>query len=170
MDRSNSMSPPPPTLHLVCGKAAAGKSTLTAALGQGAQTVVLSEDDWLSALYADQMTTLGDYLHISAKLRAAMTPHIVALLRAGLSVVLDFAANTVETRHWMRSLIDAADVAHVLHYLDVPDDVCLARLRARNARGDHPFAVTDVEFERLAKHFVPPSEDEGFTIVRHTYE
>lgn len=38
------MSSTAPTLHLVCGKAAAGKSTLAGELGQGAGVVVIAED------------------------------------------------------------------------------------------------------------------------------
>ena len=42
---------PAPILHLVCGKPAAGKSTLTARLGAADDTRVISEDSWLAALY-----------------------------------------------------------------------------------------------------------------------
>lgn len=161
------MTQAPPTLHLICGKAASGKSTLTASLGQAAGTVVIAEDDWLAALYSDEMVSISDYVRCSAKLRAVMGPHVVSLLDAGLSVVLDFPANTVATRAWMRSIAEGAQAAHRLHFLDVPDAVCKARLRARNASGAHPFSVTDEQFEQLARHFVVPSEDEGFVIVRH---
>ncbi|MEC7762323.1 MAG: ATP-binding protein [Pseudomonadota bacterium] len=159
-----------PVLHLMCGKAAAGKSTLAAGLGAAPNTVVIAEDAWLAALFGDEMTTLADYVRCAAKLRAAMAPHVVALLKSGVSVVLDFPANTVETRGWMREMIDLSGAAHEVHLLDVPDDVAKARLRARNAGGDHPFAVTEEQFDRLAKHFVPPSEDEGFNVVRHVSE
>ncbi|GKY87907.1 AAA family ATPase [Sinisalibacter aestuarii] len=155
------------TLHLVCGKAASGKSTLAARLGQAERAIVIAEDDWLSALFADQMTTLPDYVRCAGKLRGIMGPHVVALLRAGLSVVLDFPANTVETRRWMRGLVDASGAAHRLHYLDVADEICRARLQMCNAGGDHPFAVSDAQFEPLLKHFVPPADDEGFNILRH---
>lgn len=159
-----------PMLHLLCGKPASGKSTLTARLSQTAKTVVIAEDDWLATLYGDQMTALPDYVRCSARLRDAIAPHVTALLRAGVSVVLDFPANTVETRRWMRSLVVASGAAHRLHYLDVPDALCKARLRARNASGNHPFAVTEAQFDRIAEHFVPPSEDEGFDILRHRPE
>lgn len=156
-----------PVLHLLCGKAASGKSTLAAQLADAPHTVLLSEDAWLSALFGDQMETLKDYAHVSAKLRAVMAPHIVELLGAGLCVVLDFPANTKETRQWMRGIIDTSGAAHELHLLDVADDVCMVRLRARNASGNHAFSVTDEQFDRLAAYFSTPSEDEGFTIRHH---
>ena len=156
-----------PTLHLICGKIASGKSTLSAKLGEGAQTVVIAEDDWLAALFGDEMSSFSDYVRCAAKLRNVMGPHIVSLLRADLSVVLDFQANTVASRAWLRGIAESANAAHRLHYLDVPDDICKARLRARNMRGEHPFAVSDEMFEQISSYFVAPSEAEGLNIVEH---
>ncbi|SNT27204.1 AAA family ATPase [Tropicimonas sediminicola] len=161
------MSPNVPTLHLLCGKPASGKSTLTGKLGRQPGTVVLSEDALLAALYGEQMATIADYVRCSARLEAAIGPHVVSLLRAGVSVVLDFQANTLARRAWMRGLVEASAAAHELHFLDVPDEVCLARLRARNAGGDHPFEVSDEQFAQLSGHFVPPSPEEGLNIVVH---
>ena len=127
--------------------------------------MVISEDDWLAALFSDQMCSVSDYVRYAAKLRAIMGPHIVAVLKAGSSVVLDFPANTIANRAWMRGIFEAANAPHVLHYLDVPDDVCKKRLHARNRAGNHAFAATDAQFELVSKHFVPPSAEEGFNIV-----
>jgi predicted kinase len=155
------------TLHLLCGKIAAGKSTLTAKLGALPHTVVVSEDQWLARLYPDEMVSVADYGRCSARLRDAMGPHLVALLGAGLSVVLDFPANTLKNRAWMRTIFEEAGAAHQLHFLDVPDEECRARLRARNARGEHEFAASDAEFDLITSYFVPPSADEGFNVVLH---
>ena len=137
------MSAKEATLHMLCGKIAAGKSTLTAELGRRPRTIVVSEDQWLAALYPGEMASVADYVRCSGRLRNAIEPHLVALLQAGLSVVLDFPANTVANRAWMRGVFERAGSAHQLHYLDVPDDVCKARLRARNASRAHLFAATD---------------------------
>ncbi len=154
-------------LHMFCGKIASGKSTLAAQLAQGDKTVLIAEDAWLSALYGDQMATLADYVRCSAKMRDTIGPHVIALLNAGVTVVLDFPANTGETRQWMRGILDATNVAHTLHVLDSPDALCLQRLHARNAVGDHPFAATEAQFHQVSKHFQPPSAEEGFTIQIH---
>ncbi|WP_315771462.1 MULTISPECIES: ATP-binding protein [unclassified Bradyrhizobium] len=161
------MSPNQPTLHLVCGKIAAGKSTLTAALGRRSGTIVIAEDEWLARLYPGEQSTLADYVRNSSRLRSVMGPHVVALLRAGVSVVLDFPANTPASRAWMRSLFEAAGVPHQLHHLDVPDEVCKARLRARNAEGRHAFTVTDEEFDLFTSYFVAPTPEEGFDVIAH---
>ena len=155
------------TLHLVCGKIAAGKSTLTAHLAQNPGTLVVAEDHWLARLYPGEQTCLADYARNAARLRDAMGPHIVALLRLGISVVLDFPANTVASRAWMRTLFEAAGVAHQLHVLDVPDGICKDRLRRRNAEGTHDFTVTDVDFDLFTRYFVPPAPEEGFNLIVH---
>jgi predicted kinase len=155
------------TLFLLCGKVAAGKSTLARRLAKRPATLLISEDHWTSNLFAEALQTIDDYGRLSARLRAAMAPHIIDILRLGISVVLDFPANTVRVRRWMRSLIDAAGMAHELHFLDVPDSICKARLRQRHASGDHPFQVSDAEYDLLTSYFVPPAPEEGFNVILH---
>jgi predicted kinase len=128
----------------------------------------MSEDHWTSSLFAGDLRTIDDYGRFSARLRAAMGPHIVDILRQGLSIVLDFPANTVSNRNWMRSSISEANVAHELHLLDVPDTICRQRLRERNQGGKHPFQVTEAEYDLFTSYFVPPGAGEGFNVVVHT--
>lgn len=154
------------TLHMLCGKIAAGKSTLTAELGATPATIVISEDFWLSRLFGPEMSDVADYVRCSTRLREAVGPHVKNLLRIGVSVVLDFPANTPTIRHWMRTLFEEAGADHRLHFLDVPDEICKARLRARNAAGAHDFAASDAQFDQITRYFVPPSEEEGFTVIR----
>jgi predicted kinase len=157
-------------LHMLCGKIAAGKSSLAATLGSAPLTVIVSEDEWLSRLFGGEMASVEDYIRCAAKLRAAMGPHLVALLEAGMSVVLDYPANTLANRAWMRGIAEEAGVPHRLHWLDVPDEICRARLRARNAAGAHEFAATDAQFDQITAYFVPPSAEEGLEIVVHRPE
>lgn len=156
-----------PELHILCGKIASGKSTLAARLSAKPYTVLITEDAWLDALFGEELQTCEDYVSFSRRIKAAMKPHITALLRARLSVVLDFPANTRGQRRWFKEIIESTGVAHVLHVLDVSGEVCLARLRARNNSGDHPFVVTDILFHEVTSYFTEPVADEGFTILRH---
>ena len=161
------MSKSPPTLHLLCGKIAAGKSTLAKRLAARPNTVLISEDQWNATLFPDEIKTIEDYTKYSSRVRAVLGPHVVSLLKAGLSVVLDFQANTVAVRRWMRMLIDGSGAAHELHFLDIPDETCKRRLRERNAAGEHPYQVSDADYELFTRYFVPPMPDEGFNIVVH---
>lgn len=154
-----------PILHMICGKIAAGKSTLAARLAEAPATVLVSEDYWLSRLYGEELKTVADYARYSARLRSAIGGHLEALLKAGLSVVLDFPANTVSNRQWMRTIFEGAGVEHRLHFLDLPDDLCKARLRLRNAAGTHDYVVSDAEFATITSYFQPPTEQEGLTMI-----
>ncbi|MGB0507576.1 MAG: AAA family ATPase [Pikeienuella sp.] len=156
-----------PTLFLVCGKIASGKSTKAAELANRPFTVLIAEDDWLSVLFGKEMMTIADYVRCSAKLKAAIGPHVVSLLNEGVSVVLDFPANTVADRAWLLGVAKEAGVAHELHFMDHSDETCLARLHERNGSGEHPFAVTDAQFAQITAHFVLPSTDEGLEVVVH---
>lgn len=152
---------------MVCGKIGAGKSTLTRQLAAIPGTVLISEDSWLATLYPGEIRELPDYMRCAGRLKQAMTPHVAELLGAGVSVVLDFPANTVASRRWMRGIFETAGAAHRLHFLDVPDAVCKERLRARNASGTHPFETTDEQFDLITSHFAAPSLEEGFDVIRH---
>lgn len=156
-----------PTLHLMCGKIASGKSTLAKSLANQHRAILLSEDRWISRLYPGEVQTVTDYVRCAKRIRDVLEPLVIDLLGAGLDVVLDFPANTLADREWLRGLADAAGSAHCLHYLDVDDDTCRTRLHARNERGAHDFAATDAEFDLITGYFRVPEEVEGLVIVRH---
>ncbi len=67
----------------------------------------------------------------------------------------------------MRNLIDKAGCEHVLHFLDVPNDICKSRLRLRNQQGKHAFQVTDGQFDVISGYFEAPTSDESFTVIRY---
>lgn len=156
-----------PTLHMFCGKIAAGKSTLAAQLGEGSNTVLLSEDHFLAHLYPGEIVTIEDYARCAVRLRQAIGPHIANLLRSGLSVVLDFQANTLSARAWMRYLFEAAGADHQLHYLRADDAICKERLTERNASGAHEYQVSDADFDLFNSYVVAPGADEGFKVILH---
>lgn len=157
-----------PTLHLLCGKIGAGKSTLSQQLAAKPRHVLISEDAWLATLHPGDIHSIADYLQRAATLRSVLTDHLRALLRVGVSVVLDFPFNTPAARAWAREVFEPVGAAHRLHFLDVADEVCKARLHARNARGEHPFQANDEAFEQITRHFVAPAAAEGFVAMRYT--
>ena len=158
---------PNPALHLTSGKIASGKSTLTKSLAAEHSAILLSEDQWLSRLYPDQIKSIADYVRLAHQIREVLGPLVSDLLRAGVTVVLDFPANTPQDRRWLRGLADAAEVAHCVHYIEVDDDTCRGRLHRRNQRGEHEFAATDAEFELINSYFCAPGEGEGLRVEVH---
>jgi predicted kinase len=165
------MTPPMhATLYSIGGKIAAGKTTLAHNLAVEHGAVLICEDEWLVLLEAE-IKSVDDYATHSRRVRAALGPHVVRLLQLGVSVVLDFPANTVKTRQWHRSLFEAAPARHELHWLEVSDELGRKRLRARNETkpaGLYFGQVPEAMFDQVNRWVTPPSEAEGFNVVRHS--
>jgi predicted kinase len=49
-----------PTLHMLCGKVAADKSTLSAQLAQAPARIVVAQDHWMAKLYPEELRTVAD--------------------------------------------------------------------------------------------------------------
>jgi predicted kinase len=152
---------------MFCGKIASGKSSLAQQLAASPRSVLISEDFLMSRLYPNEINTVEDYSRSAPRLCEAIGPLVQSLLRAGLDVILDFHANTLPRRAWMRGLVEGAGADHQLHYLRASDDVCRARLRTRNSMGAHEYQTTDAIFELFNSKVVAPSPDEGFKLLIH---
>jgi predicted kinase len=157
-----------PKLIFLCGKMAAGKSTLARDLAEGENAVLLVEDEFLNALFPGDITDIAGYIRCSSKLKSALTSHVCTLLSKRLSVVLDFPANTKAQRVWFRELIERADVEHELHYVAALDSLCKSQLvaRSKSLPPGTPW-TTEADFEAVTAYFQPPSDDEHFNVVRH---
>jgi predicted kinase len=154
-------------LHMVCGKIASGKSTLTTLLANAERTVLISEDVWLSRLYPGEILSIEDYIRRAKRIKDVLVDHTGSLLCAGISVVLDLPFNTKTSRAWGYAVAHAAGCGHRVHFLDVSDGVCKERLRARNALGEHPFQASEAEFEQITRYFEPPDVTEKLHIVTY---
>jgi predicted kinase len=155
-------------LVFLCGKMAAGKSTLARDLAERENAILLVQDEFLASLFPGEITDIPGYIKCSSRLNDALAPHICALLSKGISVVLDFPANTKRQRAWFRRILERANVEHELHFLDASDTVCKSQLkdRSKHLPPGTPW-TTDAEFEAVTAYFQPPSEDEKFNVVRH---
>lgn len=151
------------TLHFLCGKIAAGKTTLAKKLCLDEDALLISQDFWMSTLYPENKS-VADYLHRAPMLGKALSPHLISILQKEISVVLDFPANTPGARNWMREIFTQASCDHVLHFLNVDDETCRARMRQRNTTGVHEYALTDEQFDQITALFVKPEKSEGFNI------
>jgi predicted kinase len=159
---------PTATLHFLCGKIASGKTTLARKIVAECDGLLISEDAWLERMYPDAHFTFDDYLRRSARLRAALAPHVTELLRRGVPVVFDFAGNVPRDRLWVRSVFEHAHADHLLHYINASDAVCKARLRARNAQvPEGSQLTTDEEFDAINAWFVAPSPTERFRVKQY---
>ena len=157
------------TLYFFSGKMAAGKSTLARQLATRHNAMLFVQDDWLDTLFPNAVINVATYLEYSGRINRMLAPYIVDLLRRGIPVVIDFPGNTRNQRAWFKDIIDKAGADHELHFVDTPDDVCKAQLRARSAHlPEGTKWTTDEDFELISSHFRAPADDEGFNVIRHT--
>jgi predicted kinase len=158
----------PAKLIFLCGKMAAGKSTLAKTLAEQENAVLLVQDELLDRLFPDEITDIPGFAKYSTRLKNALEPHVCALLSKGISVVLDFPGNTKAQRAWFRQLFESANAEHELHYVDASDALCKIQLmeRSKDLPAGTPW-TTNAEFEAITVYFQPPSEEEGFNVVHH---
>jgi predicted kinase len=154
-----------PTLHFLCGKMAAGKTTLARQLSSDCNAVLVCEDIWLEGLYPEEITDFDSYLKYAARLKSVVSPHVEALLKHGISVVLDYPANTLRARAWVRAIFEAAQADHLLHFVDTPNERCLEQLEKRNQeKPAGSIEMSAEQFECITSLFVAPQEHEGFNV------
>ena len=155
-------------LIFLCGKMAAGKSTLARDLAAREDAVLIVQDNLLDALYPGEINDLEDFARCSSRLRDALAPHVSDLLSKGIPVVLDCPANTTAQRAWFRGILERAKAEHELHFVDASDALCKSQLRERSSHLPPGTPWTrDADFDAVTAYFQPPGNDEGFNVIRH---
>ena len=155
-------------LIFMCGKMAAGKSTLSKKIATERRAVLIIQDEFLAQLFPGEINDIPDFVKYSSRLKDALHAHICSLLSNGVTVVLDFPGNTTKQRAWFREMFEAAGVEHELHYVVASDDLCKRQLNVRSK--DLPAGsawTSDAEFDAITAYFQPPAADEHFNIIRH---
>jgi predicted kinase len=153
------------TLIFFCGKMGAGKSTLSLKISQELNAILLSEDDWLSVLYPEEIKNFDDYLKYSNRLKPLLKTHIRSILHSGVSVVMDFPANTKNQRAWFKDIFLTENIPHRLIYLEVDDKTCIEQIaKRRETNPELSQFDTEEVFRHVTSFFLPPSADEGFSI------
>lgn len=150
-------------LIFFCGKMGAGKTTKSREISEARNAVWISEDEWLEAIYPQEIASLEDYIKYSALLRPPIKKLVQSILTAGTDVVMDYPANTIQQRNWFRRIFSEVQAPHDLIYIDLPNDVCIERIAKRCAEQPERAATDTTEmFEQVTKYFVTPTSDEGF--------
>ncbi|AQX54845.1 AAA family ATPase [Priestia flexa] len=153
-------------LYFFCGKMGAGKSTKSKQLAAEKHTVLLSEDEWLSALYPNEIASFDDYLKFSAQLKPLVKKHVQNILSVGTDVVMDFPGNTQKQRKWLLSIASEVNANHQLIFLNLNNEQCLRQIaQRRNEQPERATFDTIETFIHVTKFFEEPDVSEGLNIL-----
>lgn len=158
-------------LVFFCGKMGAGKSTLAVKIAEQYNAVLLSEDNWLSQLYPQQINTFDDYIKLSRQIRPLLRQLVKDMLLSGTSVVMDFPANTRKQRSWFRELCAEAQCDHEMIYLEATDETCLQQLSLRREKQPERSAFDTREvFFLVSQYFEAPETSEQLNCSKITVQ
>ena len=152
-------------LIFFCGKMGAGKSTLSHEIAFKEGAILLSEDEWLRAIYPNEIENFEDYIKYSSRLKPIMKQHVQNILNSGISVVMDFPGNTEEQRTWFKGIYTEYGFSHKLIYLEVSDSLCIQQIKKRRETNPER-AQFDTEeiFHQVTSYFQPPLSHECFDV------
>lgn len=150
-----------PTLHLIVGLPAAGKTTLVRQLERERSALRLTTDEWMIPLFGGPEET--DAARAARdRVEALLFEVACRALQLGIDVVLDFGCWSRAERERFRAGATRVGANSVLYFLDVPEDVLVTRVEARNASLPPDTYHIDPALVRAwaRVHFEPPSAEE----------
>src|SRR4051794_20822030 len=140
-----------PTLHLTVGLPGVGKTTLARELERANGALRLTPDEWMAPLFGSGMAG-GERDILEGRLWVAHQ-----LLRADVSVTLDFGCWSAEEQRALRAIADLSGADFELHYLRLPEDERRRRAEARwRECPQESFQMTIEYHERWRAQFAPP--------------
>jgi predicted kinase len=149
---------PRPTLHLTVGLPGVGKTTLARELERTGGGLRLTPDEWMVPLFGLHWTEFAGKRDVLEG-RLVWVGHQV--LRAGVSVILDFGCWSPDERYALRAIAGLAGAGFELHYLTLAEDERRERATARwRDAPEATFEMTLQDHERFHAEFHPPTPDE----------
>lgn len=141
------------TLYLVCGLPGAGKTTRARQIVDSVNAVHLCPDAWVIGLGM----SLVDY-EFRIKLQACMLDHAGKLLRAGVSVCVEFGSWAREERATIRQVAQREGATTELHFVNASIDELVRRVRQRG--GPEAELLASKVLLQESDRFELPREDE----------
>jgi predicted kinase len=149
-------------IYLLCGKTTYARKLEQ----QGA--IRFSLDEWMLRFYEQPMSReqFDQRVRICEDVFFELTEPLVS---RGVDAVIDHGFWRRATRDRARRRLAGTGARIELIYFQVPDEVLLDRLRARNASlPEGTFVITEEMFATFSAPFEPPDKVEGATIVTPT--
>ncbi len=147
-----------PTIHLIHGFVACGKTTFAKKLEAETGGVRLSLDDWTIGLTGDAVHLDRAVLDRVWNLLADLWPRIAA--SGTRDVILDFGFWSRARRDDARARAAAVGAEVILYDVACSDDLARERSRRRNERLPGGYIIDDEAYESLRTEFDPLGLDE----------
>ncbi|WP_218780459.1 AAA family ATPase [Bacillus sp. EAC] len=148
------------TLHLMVGLPCSGKTTLARKLEEKYSALRLTPDEWHIRLFGQDM---DDKEHDARHNLVESLLWDVAgrVLVIGADVILDFGFWARSEREDFRSRAAELGADFKIHFLEVPEEMLLERLAARNAQlPQYTFPLPNMMLREWIQSFEPPSKEE----------
>lgn len=140
-------------LYLIFGLPGAGKTTRATAIAEATGAVRLCPDEWLVAMGI----SLVDY-PIRFRLQDHMIQHGEILLRAGVSVIIEFGSWSRSEREAIRQIAVHTNAATELHFVDAPLLELARRVQERD--GLDAKSLVEEVLLKFSEKFERPTADE----------
>jgi predicted kinase len=145
-------------MHLTVGLPGVGKTTFARELERAEGALRLTPDEWMMPLFGLRWVDVVGKRDVLEG-RLVWVGHQV--LRAGVSVILDFGCWSPDERYALRAIADLADADFHLHYMTLPEDERRKRATARWAEApQETFEMSLEDHERFRAQFTPPTVGE----------
>lgn len=145
-----------PTLFVMVGLPASGKTTLAKTLEQRHDALRLTKDDWMMALFG-----WGEFEDKREIVEALLWGMGARALQLGVDVVLDYGLWARVEREGYRARAEALGARVDFRFLDVPEEELFRRLAARNLRADpQDVPITAAQLREYLPRFQRPTDDE----------
>ena len=158
-----------PTLHLISGLPASGKTTYALRLREDTKGILFCLDRWLITVFGKYaIATVGQEEHTRRVLacRELIRESASEFLQRSVDVILDDGFFYREHRMYHAALATDMGADATIHFIDTPMELVRDRLERRNA--DLPrynFHIDPSTLETFLSMFERPSRDEGARLV-----
>ena len=155
-DSPRSASEVQPTMYVMVGLPAAGKTTLARRIEIEHQALRFTPDEWMIPLFGESMADGKRYV-----LEGRFIANALRALQLGYNVVLDFGVWSKDERTALRWLASTVGAECELVYLAIGEDEQQDRINQRFATTPHAtFPMTPSDLDEFRTIFQPPGEEE----------
>lgn len=152
------------TVYFLCGLPASGKTTYARQLAVETGAVRLTLDARMIAKY-DYSIFDDEYGPLVSAEKEQMWLEAQEYLSHGRDVVLDWSLWSRQARKYWTKRTVTAGYTYKLVYLEVPLDLLMQRVTARNAqKTEQTHHIPVAELERFSKIFEPPTSNENLNL------